>query len=171
MSVTGCWRIFCCRRLIHFCRKGWVYYCMKETQKSMVLYYVQDEKKKIQMEVLGMRVSIATKQLKPSDMNTQVGVLAGLEDIVLPDWSREERTPAIFCMPEIIIFSGITDKRLDEFLASYKKLGLAPTKLKAVVTPHNVNWTLYHLIRELSAESARMEGTARKMSTTGKERK
>ena len=44
---------------------------MKEVQKSVVLYYVQDEKKKIQMEVLGMSMAIATKQLKPSDLNTQ----------------------------------------------------------------------------------------------------
>lgn len=143
---------------------------MKEAQKSTILYYVQDEKKRIQMEVLGMSVSIATKQLKPSDLNTQVGVLVGLKNIAPPDWSREEKTPVIFCMPEIIIFSGITDKKLDEFLASYRQLGLAPTKLKAVVTPQNINWTLYHLIRELSAESAQMEGTAERLSASKKER-
>ena len=143
---------------------------MKETQKSTILYYVQDEKKKIQMEVLGMSMAIATKQLKPSDLNTQVGVLVGLKNIAPPDWSREEKTPALFCMPEFILFSGITDKGLDEFLFSYKKVGLAPTKLKAVVTPRNINWTLYHLIRELSAERAQIEGTAKRLSAAKKER-
>lgn len=135
---------------------------MNGTQKGRILYYVHDEKKKIQMEVLGMSMSVATKQLKPLDLNTPVGVLAGLKGIAPPDLSGEEKAPAIFCMPEIIIFSGMADKRLDEFLFSYKKIGLTPTNLKAVVTPNNINWTLYHLIRELSAERVRIEGMAGK---------
>ncbi|MDE5824808.1 MAG: DUF3783 domain-containing protein, partial [Lachnospiraceae bacterium] len=129
-----------------------------------ILYYVQDEKKKIQMEVLGMSMSITTKQLKPSDLNTQVGALVGLKNITPLDLSQVEKAPAIFYMPEIIIFSGIPNKMLDEFLFSYKKVGLTPTKLKAVITPKNVNWTLYQLIRELSSERAQIEGMA-KLST------
>lgn len=136
----------------------------------MILYYVQDEKKKIQMEVLDMSMSIATKQLKPSDLDTQVGTLAGLKGAPPLDIPQEEKAPAIFCMPEIIIFSGIPDKKLDEFLFSYKKVGLSPTKLKAVITPKNVSWTLYHLIRELSLERAQIEGTVRRLSEARKER-
>lgn len=143
---------------------------MKEAQKSMILYYVQDEKKKIQMEVLGMSMSITTKQMKPSDLNTQVGVLVGMKDIAPLDLSQAEKAPAIFCMPEVIIFSGLPDKKLDEFLFSYKKVGLTPTKLKAVVTPKNINWTLYQLIRELSTERAQIEGMARRLSEAKKER-
>ena len=143
---------------------------MKESRKSMIMYYVQDEKKKIQMEVLGMSMSITTKQLKPSDLNTQVGTLIGVKNIALLDMSQAEKAPAIFCMPEIIIFSGISDKMLDEFLFSYKKVGLTPTKLKAVVTPKNVNWTLYQLIRELSSERAQIEGTVKRLSAAKKER-
>ena len=134
---------------------------MEGSRKSMIMYYVHDDKKKIQMEVLGMSMSIATKQLKPSDLNTQVGTLIGMKNIAPLDMSQAEKAPAIFCMPEIIIFSGVSDKMLDEFLFSYKKVGLTPTKLKAVATPKNVNWTLYQLIRELSSERAQIEGMAR----------
>ncbi len=143
---------------------------MKETQKSTILYYVQDENKKIQMEVLGMSMTFATKQLKPSDLNTRVGTLAGLKGIAPPDLSGEEKAPVLFCMPEIIIFSGIADKKLDEFLFSYKKIGLTPTDLKAVVTPKNINWTLYHLIRELSSERAQIERTVKRLSAAKKEK-
>ena len=52
-----------------------------EEKKGMILYYVQEEKKKIQIEVIGMSMSIETKQLKPSDLNTQVGKLAGLKNV------------------------------------------------------------------------------------------
>lgn len=141
---------------------------MKEPQKSMILYYVQDEKKKIQMEVLGMSMSITTKSLKPSDLNTQVGTLAGIKNIKPLDLTQVEKAPAIFCMPEIIIFSGIPDKKLDEFLYSYKQVGLTPTKLKAVITPKNINWTLYQLIRELSAERAQLEGMVKRRSEVRK---
>lgn len=143
---------------------------MKESQKSMIMYYVQDEKKRIQMEVLGMSMSFTTKSLKPSDLNTQVGTLAGIKNVVPIDPAQAEKAPAIFCMPEIIIFSGIPDKKLDEFLFSYKKVGLTPTNLKAVTTPKNVNWTLYQLIRELSSERTQIEGTVRRLSEAKKER-
>ncbi len=142
---------------------------MKE-QKSMILYYVQDEKKKIQLEVIGMSMSIETKQIKPSDLNTQIGKLVGIKDIAPLDLTRTEKPPVIFCMPEIIIFSGISNKKLDEFLFSYKNVGLTPTKLKAVTTPKNIHWTLYQLIQELSSEREQIEGTARRLSEAKKER-
>ena len=144
---------------------------MADSKKGIILYYVQDEKKKIQLEVIGMSMAIQTKQLKTSDLNVQVGKLAGIKNIVSLDLSQTEKAPAIFCMPEIIIFSEISDKKLDEFLASYKNVGLTPTKLKAVTTPRNVNWTLYQLIRELSSERERMEGSAKRLSEAKKERK
>ena len=70
---------------------------MKE-QKSMILYYVQDEKKKIQLEVIGMSMSIETKQIKPSDLNTQIGKLVGIKDIAPLDLTRTEKPPVIFCI-------------------------------------------------------------------------
>lgn len=143
---------------------------MAQTQKSVILYYVQDEKKKIQLEVLCMSMSIPAKQLKASDLNEQVGKLAGIKESVPFALSQTEKAPAIFCMPEIIIFSGVPDKKLDEFLHSYKNIGLTPTKLKAVTTPKNVGWTLYQLIRELMSEREEIEGTAKRLSDAKKER-
>lgn len=126
-----------------------------------VLYYVQDENKRIQLEVLCMGMSLQAKQLKTSDLNMQVGVLAGMKGIKPVNIDAEEKAPAIFCMPEVIIFAGVSDKVLDEFLASYKNIGLAPIKLKAVATPRNVEWTLYHLVRELAEECGQLEAAAR----------
>lgn len=117
-----------------------------------------------------MSMSIGTKQLKPSDLNTQVGTLAGAKHIEPLDPAKEAKAPAIFCMPEIIIFSGIPDKKLDEFLFSYKKVGMTPTKLKAVITPQNASWSLYHLIRELSMERAQIEAKVKRLSEAKQER-
>lgn len=128
-------------------------------KNGIVMYYVQDETKKIQLEVLCMGMSLQAKQLKASDLNEQVGVLAGIKGIKPLDMQAEEKAPAIFCMPEVIIFSGVSNKILDEFLLSYKNVGLAPTKLKAVTTPKNAEWTLYHMIRELADECRQLEKT------------
>ena len=40
---------------------------MADSMKGTILYYVQDEKKKIQLEVIGMSMAIETKQMKESD--------------------------------------------------------------------------------------------------------
>ncbi len=128
-----------------------------EEKKGMILYYVQEEKKKIQIEVIGMSMSIETKQLKPSDLNTQVGKLAGLRNVAPLDLTQIEKPPVIFCMPEIVIFSGVPNKSLDEFMLSY-------------TTPKNINWTLYQLIKELSSERTQMEGTVKRLSEAKKVR-
>lgn len=130
---------------------------MAEAQNSMIMYYTQDEKKKIQMEVLCVSLAVPTRQLQPSDLNEQVGKLAGIQKIEPLDRLTLQKAPALFCMPEIIIFSRISDNKLDEFLLSYKKLGLSPTKLKAVTTPKNVSWTLYQLIKELMSEHEKLK--------------
>ncbi len=139
-----------------------------EEKKGMILYYVQEEKKKIQIEVIGMSMSIETKQLKPSDLNTQVGKLAGLKNVAPLDLTQIEKPPVIFCMPEIVIFSGVPNKSLDEFMLSYKNVGVPPISLKAVTTPKNINWTLYQLIKELSSERTQMEGTVKRLSEAKK---
>jgi hypothetical protein len=123
---------------------------------SLIMYHVNDENKKIQLDVLCLGLSIQAKELKPSDLNEQVGRLAGIKG-TLPQPASINQIPAIFSMPELILFSGVPSAKLDEFLQSYKKLGLTPTKLKAVVTPNNVSWTLYQLINELSQEALRMD--------------
>jgi hypothetical protein len=122
---------------------------------SLIMYHVNDENKKIQLEVLCLGLSIPAKELKTSDLNVQIGNLAGIKPV--KPLEKTDKIPALFSMPEVIIFSGVPNAKLDEFLYSYKKVGLTPTRLKAVVTPKNVNWTLYQLINEISQEAVRME--------------
>ena len=55
-----------------------------------VMYYLQDDNKRIQIEVLCMGMSLQAKQLKMSDLNTQVGVLAGIRGIKPLEMQNEE---------------------------------------------------------------------------------
>jgi hypothetical protein len=122
---------------------------------SLIMYHVNDENKKIQLEVLCMGISVATKELKTSDLNRQIGELVGIKG-TLPQPKATDKIPALYNMPEIILFSGIPNERLDEFLNSYKNMSISPTKLKAIVTPSNVTWTLYQLISQLSLEARKV---------------
>lgn len=137
-------------------------------ENGLVMYHVEDDNKRIQLEVLCMGMALRSKQLRASDLNEQVGVLAGIKRAGSLDKQAAEKAPVIFCMPDVIIFSGVPDKTLDEFLHSYKNLGLAPIKLKAVTTPKNAEWTLYHMIRELAEECRQLEAAAmRKQNNHG----
>ena len=91
------------------------------------------------------------------DRKITVGTLTGNSKInASPDNqmlnTANQNVPMGYSLPELIVFSGLKDNKLDEFLAEYKKMGIAPIGLKAVVTIHNVNWTMYELAEELVRE-------------------
>ncbi len=59
-------------------------------------------------------------------------------------------------VPDHIIFSGDVADNLDLFLDSYRKRGIRRIALKAVVTVHNLSWTLKELLEELRKEERMM---------------
>ena len=63
------------------------------------------------------------------------------------------KIPALYQMPEILVFIGVEDKKTDRFLDEYKESKAEPIALKAVATPHNIGWTVYELIEHLKEEA------------------
>ena len=51
----------------------------------------------------------------------------------------------------MMIFSNMADM-LDQFLSEYKKAGIPPIGLKAVITPYNLFWRAADLYEELFKE-------------------
>lgn len=117
---------------------------------GMILMYVANESKRKQIEALCTELSITSKKLKPSDMNKTVGGIIGIKG--LKD-RKNISIPLGYMFPELIVFSGIDDKKLDVFLESYRNEGIEKVELKAIVTPHNIKWTLYELVQELKKEN------------------
>lgn len=120
---------------------------------TLVIYHIQNRKKEKQLTDLCRRLGIRTRALKASDYNMEVGVLAGIHKAGM---SAHEKAPEGYQLPDILIFSGLSDAVLDTFLAEYKKAGIEPTGLKSVVTPHNLTWTVYELTAELIRERTAM---------------
>ena len=124
---------------------------------DLIMYKINELSKEKQVVNLCRKLGLKTRKLKDSDAKITVGTLTGNGKInASPDNqmlnTANQNVPTGYTLPELIVFSGLKDNKLDEFLAEYKKMGIAPIGLKAVVTIHNVNWTMYELAEELVRE-------------------
>jgi hypothetical protein len=128
----------------------------KETRT--VLFHTADLAKKKQLQQLCRALKIGTRELKDSDGDRRLAqLLVPGRKMALPVTNEKQspKRPLGYHLPELLVFSGFSGEDLDAFLAQYKADGIAPTPLKAIVTPHNYNWSLYELVSELERE--RME--------------
>lgn len=124
---------------------------------DLIVYKINETSKEKQVVNLCRKLGLKTRKLKDSDAKITVGTLTGNSKInASPDNqmlnTANQNVPMGYSLPELIVFSGLKDNKLDEFLAEYKKMGISPIGLKAVVTIHNVNWTMYELAEELVRE-------------------
>ncbi len=124
---------------------------------DLIMYKINETSKEKQVVNLCRKLGLKTRKLKDSDAKITVGTLTGNGKINASPGNQmlntaNQNVPTGYSLPELIVFSGLEDNKLDEFLAEYKKMGIAPISLKAVVTIHNVNWTMYELAEELVRE-------------------
>ena len=59
---------------------------------------------------------------------------------------------------KMLILHGFSQQRLQELLAGLRKAKVPPIPLKAMVTEHNADWTLYELYQEIRKEHEMMTG-------------
>jgi hypothetical protein len=94
------------------------------------------------------RLGIEWMDVARKDYGQKLGTLAGVKGFVRdnPCYHGSE-------LPgEMLVFAGMNSAQVDAFLAEYKKTGLVPISLKAVVTPDNVFWSADTLFHELMRE-------------------
>lgn len=86
--------------------------------------------------------------IAPADTAQTVGFLIGSPG--------EERQPGTDSPPiideEMLILHHFRGKRIEYLLTALRKAGVPKIGLKAVVTEHNITWSLYALYTELSHE-------------------
>ena len=120
---------------------------------ATILSYVKSQEKEGQIQRLCKRLQIQYVQIRQQDMGKELGELCG---IYKGAKGTHAPAPLLYQMPELLIFSGIPEGMLDVVLAEYRKEGIEPVALKAIVTPHNIGWTVYELSSELTKEHAAM---------------
>lgn len=120
---------------------------------ATILSYVKSQEKEAQIQRLCKRLQIQSAQIGSQDMGKELGELCG---IYKGAKGTHAPVPLLYQAPELLIFSGIPEGMLDLILAEYRKEGIEPVALKAIVTPHNIGWTFYELSSELAREHAAM---------------
>lgn len=133
----------------------------------LIMYNINNIEKEKQLKELCNRLNIQTKRLNGKDTDKTLAILAGVNAKAGTGMHANIKNGNIktgsnlstksgnmpMILPEIIIFSGITDEELDTFLKEYKSMNIDPVRLKAILTIYNINWTLGELITELIKES------------------
>ena len=125
-----------------------------------VMFHTNNIKKEKQIAALCRSLKLGVRTIKQQDINKQLGGICmqggSKGGSVL---SKRERTkaPDKYILPELIIFSGLSDETVDRFLEEYKRSGIEPVALKAVVTPTNISWSIYELVCELEKERMQYE--------------
>ena len=123
-------------------------------RKELVLYYTP-EKSDADRLLKGVlvRMGIRIRNLTPEQTGERVGALAGF-----PDFEQQEAAECPVIPEKMLILHGFGNQRLQELLAGLRKAKVPPIALKAMVTEHNADWTLYELYQELLAEHEKMTG-------------
>ena len=111
-------------------------------RKELVLYYTP-EKSDADRLLKGVlvRMGVRIRNLTPEQTGEKIGALAQLAGC--EEQTDAPEAPAI--SEKMLILHGFSQQRLQELLAGLRKAKVPPIPLKAMVTEHNADWTLYEL--------------------------
>ena len=119
--------------------------------KKILFYRIRGEKRKQLKQICG-ELAIESMVVSPAEYGEPVGALAGFPGM------RKQGKPCVGAgvTGEMLVFAGMDDDALDEFLAACKLGGVSPTACKAILTPHNAGWSGERLYEELLREHQAM---------------
>lgn len=115
---------------------------------QIILEFRLDRDKHNMLQEICARLGIKNICVERRDYAQQLGALAGVAG-----FSKDQKKYTGPEFPaEMLVFSGMNSGHVDIFLDEYKKTGLAPIGLKAVITADNVFWTAETLFQEIMRE-------------------
>lgn len=121
--------------------------------EKLVYYAAGDEKKESQVRKLAEVLGLVWISVSALETSQTVGYLTRTQGYAKIPVTLAAMPPQI---PEdMLLFCNLNEKKLDHALALIRNSGVS-IALKAVVTPHNIRWTLADLYRELSEERRMM---------------
>lgn len=118
---------------------------------STILAYNLSPERAGRIRTLCAVQKLRLRLVKPEEFGLSVGVLAG----VLPP---AEPTAAEPFFEEMLVLCQLNESELERFLMGFRKNGIPPVALKAVLTPTNATWNARALRDELKKEHAAMTG-------------
>ena len=99
------------------------------------------------MRMLCLRIKARLRPVERAEFGQKLAAIVGLdapdESAVAPDEAFDE---------EVLVLSELSGAQLNLFLQDFKRFGISPVALKAVLTATNAQWTPAQLHSELCAE-------------------
>lgn len=129
-------------------------------QQASVLLFEMTADRTRQIRKLCRELDISVVCVSAKDYVLSLGELAEIDGFRQKNMSISankdimERLPVKGITEEMLVMSGMDSQRIDTFLEAWKKAGLAPVALKAVLTPGNIFWNPHRLFSELNREHA-----------------
>lgn len=119
--------------------------------KKILFYQIRGEKRTQLKQICGA-LGIEILVVSPAEYGEPVGALAGF-----PGMRKQGKAcTGEGVAGEMLVFIGMDDGALDEFLAVCKAEGVTPIACKAILTPHNAAWSGEKLYGELVKEHESM---------------
>ena len=118
---------------------------------AQVFLHIPDKNKLDRISKLCEKSGYSCRRIQNADVNRTI-----LELISGQSAGKKVSAPPLYFLPEMMIFQGLADKEVHQFLEAYRAEGIPAVDLKAVVTPWNLTWTLYELAEHLKEEHQSM---------------
>ena len=120
-----------------------------------ILYFPTKNADVSQLRRYASGKKISVSEIKRNDLGRVVGEICGVRRI--GGYPEPVTLPALWQPPSLLLFHDFTDSVLYETLDEISDISKT-FDIKAVVTIHNVSWTVQELIRELQQEHAEIGG-------------
>ncbi len=115
---------------------------------QMVLCFQLSKEKEQAVGDVCRKLGIRQRKVTGGEYNQKLGFLAGVDG-----FNKEPGASVKGALSgEMLVFSGIDSDGVGAFLTAYKETGTATVGLKAILTPHNVFWSVEQLYQELMKE-------------------
>lgn len=114
---------------------------------SIILAFNMPPEKLGRLRILAARVKARLRAVEANEHGRTLGDIAA----ALPTDSAAAECAQEF-EDEMLVMANLTGAQLNLFLGDFKRFGIAPVALKAVMTATNAGWTPVQLHRELCAE-------------------
>lgn len=123
---------------------------------EMVIYYSpQKTKEAVKLKGVLIQMGVRIRNVTQEQAYEKVGFLAGLDGF--EEGQNTQGDGAQEMKQELLIMKNFTGQRMDELFLRMRKAGVGRIHYKAVLTEHNVNWTLLDLYREIKKEHEAMQ--------------
>ena len=108
----------------------------------------------MRLSFLALGLGITLREVPESDWGQPLGALCGLGP-------RKQSAPDVRVAEEMLVMASFPDALMDRWLSALRQSGMAPIRLKAVLTPHNQAWNCGQLYALLSQEAAAFSASGR----------